>query len=77
MKQLFLLCLTLGFMACSGLKTSGSHEKDAPAAPFLWENANVYFLLTDRFNNGSREFGMSEADKAATRAFYNLKNSEA
>lgn len=20
--------------------------------PFLWENANVYFLLTDRFNNG-------------------------
>jgi len=21
-------------------------------APFLWENANIYFLLTDRFNNG-------------------------
>ena len=22
--------------------------------PFLWENANVYFLLTDRFNNGDK-----------------------
>lgn len=22
---------------------------------FLWENANVYFLLTDRFNNGNRK----------------------
>ena len=21
--------------------------------PFLWENANIYFLLTDRFNNGN------------------------
>jgi alpha-amylase len=21
-------------------------------APFLWDNANIYFLLTDRFNNG-------------------------
>ena len=53
MKRFFLLCLTLGFVACSGLRTSGAHEKDAPAAPFLWENANVYFLLTDRFNNGN------------------------
>jgi alpha-amylase len=25
----------------------------AGKAPFLWENANVYFLLTDRFNNGN------------------------
>ncbi|WP_313704066.1 alpha-amylase family glycosyl hydrolase [Massilia sp.] len=24
----------------------------APAKPFVWENATVYFLLTDRFNNG-------------------------
>ena len=22
--------------------------------PFIWENANVYFLLTDRFNNGDK-----------------------
>ncbi|HBI71442.1 MAG TPA: alpha-amlyase [Massilia sp.] len=25
----------------------------APAKPFAWENATVYFLLTDRFNNGN------------------------
>ena len=26
---------------------------NAPAQPFVWENATVYFLLTDRFNNGN------------------------
>ena len=26
----------------------------APKIPFVWENANVYFLLTDRFNNGDK-----------------------
>lgn len=25
------------------------------SAPFMWENANVYFLLTDRFKNGTTE----------------------
>jgi alpha-amylase len=25
----------------------------APAKPFVWENATVYFMLTDRFNNGN------------------------
>jgi alpha-amylase len=25
----------------------------APDKPFVWENATVYFLLTDRFNNGN------------------------
>ena len=25
-----------------------------PKTPFVWENANVYFLLTDRFNNGDK-----------------------
>ncbi|MFC5479969.1 alpha-amylase family glycosyl hydrolase [Massilia suwonensis] len=25
----------------------------APTKPFVWENATVYFLLTDRFNNGN------------------------
>jgi len=26
----------------------------SPKAPFVWENANVYFLVTDRFNNGNK-----------------------
>ena len=25
------------------------------AVPFTWEGANIYFLLTDRFNNGNRQ----------------------
>lgn len=30
-------------------------EQDAPKkeVPFVWEGANIYFLLTDRFNNGN------------------------
>lgn len=27
-------------------------DKNYTEAPFSWDNANVYFLLTDRFNNG-------------------------
>lgn len=27
-------------------------EEVKPKVPFVWENANLYFLLTDRFNNG-------------------------
>lgn len=29
-------------------------KKASPKTPFIWENANVYFLLTDRFNNGDK-----------------------
>ncbi len=29
-------------------------KKATPKTPFVWENANVYFLLTDRFNNGDK-----------------------
>lgn len=32
-----------------------SNEKDANEVPFYWNNANVYFLLTDRFCNGNNE----------------------
>jgi alpha-amylase len=29
-------------------------KKATSKTPFVWENANVYFLLTDRFNNGDK-----------------------
>jgi alpha-amylase len=32
-----------------------SDVKETAEVPFLWENANIYFLLTDRFNNGDAE----------------------
>lgn len=36
--------------------TIGSQETNQTVSktPFIWENANVYFLLTDRFNNGDK-----------------------
>lgn len=30
-------------------------EQDRDSVPFLWEAANIYFLLTDRFRNGEPE----------------------
>jgi alpha-amylase len=42
--------LSLLFASCSSTKTS----KTASKTPFVWENANVYFLLIDRFNNGDK-----------------------
>lgn len=46
MKKVFILAFSLlTLMSCE--KT----EEKVPT-PFVWENANLYFLLTDRFNNG-------------------------
>ena len=42
--------LSLLFAACSSTKTVNIASK----TPFVWENANVYFLLIDRFNNGDK-----------------------
>lgn len=40
----------LAFLICGN--SFGQKKKTTTKTPFLWENANVYFLLTDRFNNG-------------------------
>ena len=42
--------LSLLFASCSSTKTTKKENK----APFVWENANVYFLLIDRFHNGDK-----------------------
>ncbi|GGZ80112.1 alpha-amylase family glycosyl hydrolase [Algibacter mikhailovii] len=52
MKQILVflfLCVTLG--SCQNAKKA--QIKDVKV-PFIWEGANVYFLLTDRFNNGDK-----------------------
>lgn len=36
----------------------------AAAKPFLWENATVYFLLTDRFNNADKRNDLAYGRKA-------------
>ncbi len=47
-----LAIIALFLVSCSTLKNV------SPAAgnktPFLWQNANIYFLLTDRFQNGDK-----------------------
>nr|WP_321221870.1 alpha-amylase family glycosyl hydrolase [uncultured Psychroserpens sp.] len=49
MKNILLLLLVLCFAFSCKQQTK---EIDKPKTPFIWEAANVYFLLTDRFNNG-------------------------
>ena len=55
-KKLILIAIVLtGILSCSKQtdqkNISGSEDVYADV-PFIWENANLYFLLTDRFNNG-------------------------
>ncbi|SFI72500.1 alpha-amylase [Kaistella treverensis] len=58
-KYLFLLLIGL-LSSCSALKNTS--EK-----PFVWEGANVYFLLTDRFKNGNpdNDVNFNRTEKAA------------
>ena len=38
--------------SCTTTKTVSENNKNATKTPFVWEGANLYFLMTDRFNNG-------------------------
>ncbi|GAB3334818.1 hypothetical protein GCM10027429_16570 [Marivirga atlantica] len=73
LNQLVLLLLTILF-ACqqTNEKSDFSQEKTELKAPFLWENATVYFMLTDRFNNADstneQNYGR-KADGAPLRSF--------
>lgn len=48
MRISFLILLAILLFACENKVQEETKEK----VPFLWKNANVYFLMTDRFNNG-------------------------
>ncbi|HEA29227.1 MAG TPA: alpha-amlyase [Leeuwenhoekiella sp.] len=51
--KIILIASIFAFGAC---KNEGHRKKEqitkSISKPFVWEGANVYFLLTDRFNNG-------------------------
>ena len=49
--SLFLL-LTIVLASCMSKKQEMTSTEPSNKVPFVWENANIYFLLTDRFNNG-------------------------
>jgi len=42
----------IAFISCQP-SNSVKKENFSAKAPFFWENATIYFLLTDRFNNGN------------------------
>ena len=48
------LLLTFAALLLLGCTTSKpTAKKEVSKTPFIWENANVYFLLIDRFKNGN------------------------
>lgn len=63
------MLLAFGAMSSAAAQTTVSQ----PAGkPFVWENATVYFLLTDRFNNGDKANDLAygrKADAAKLRGF--------
>ena len=48
-KYILLLICAIVFQNC---KNEIQEVVVEQPTPFLWENATIYFLLTDRFNNG-------------------------
>jgi alpha-amylase len=59
--------MRLTALALSLALAAGACAAAAPAKPFTWENATVYFLLTDRFNNAdpSNDHAYGRRDDAA------------
>jgi len=66
MRRLLLLVLVLAlFMSCKqgqkkaavepGISKTESTPEPENRVPFIWEGANIYFMLTDRFYNGNKE----------------------
>ncbi|MBQ0786784.1 MAG: alpha-amylase, partial [Oceanihabitans sp.] len=58
-KNILLIAITILAFSCKTDKKANqdiaeSQQKEAVKTPFVWEAANVYFLLTDRFNNGDK-----------------------
>ena len=51
-KYLILAILITVTLSCSEKKQAQKEVIATVEAPFIWEGANIYFLLTDRFNNG-------------------------
>jgi alpha-amylase len=69
-----LACMALsgGLGSCRSATSNKETPSELPLeavleAPFLWENANIYFLLTDRFNNGdpSNDVNFDRSDQTA------------
>ena len=59
--------LLSGIFLSSCTRTAAAAQQSVTDAPFFWENANIYFLLTDRFKNGdpSNDLNFDRSGQAA------------
>uniref|UniRef100_UPI00404AD4A3 alpha-amylase family glycosyl hydrolase n=1 Tax=Flavobacterium sp. TaxID=239 RepID=UPI00404AD4A3 len=67
----FALFIVLFFSQCKN-ETDETVSENTTAKPFVWEGANVYFLLTDRFNNGDTTNDVNFERTAETGALRNF-----
>ncbi|MGJ8684686.1 MAG: alpha-amylase family glycosyl hydrolase [Nonlabens sp.] len=51
---ILILLISIGFLSCKSGNESAVEKQQEETAYFDWSAANVYFLLTDRFNNGDK-----------------------
>jgi alpha-amylase len=66
-KKLFLVISLSLFLASCLSDKKDQKEVVKPEVPFVWEAANLYFLLTDRFNNAdpSNDINFDRTDETA------------
>ena len=67
MKKISLLFLIVIVLISCKDKPETTVEMADTQTPFVWENASIYFMLTDRFNNGdtSNDLSFDRKDNAA------------
>ena len=67
MKKISLLFLIVVVLISCKDKPETTVEMADTQTPFVWENASIYFMLTDRFNNGdtSNDLSFDRKDNAA------------
>jgi alpha-amylase len=51
-KFIYIIILFVAMISCKDKNKDNMEIAKTQDVPFVWENANIYFLLTDRFNNG-------------------------
>ena len=52
MKNILFLFVFVTIFSCKENLSEKKSENETAKKEFVWEGANIYFLLTDRFNNG-------------------------
>ena len=61
MRYLLLVLTAITLVTCKPTEPAVNSE---PAVPFTWDNATIYFMMTDRFHNGDKGNDHVHADDA-------------